>query len=152
MALCRSRLHFCQDAEDAAQESFLRIWKGLSALNDIDRFDAWLRSVAINACTDLHRKQPKQSYREDIDQCAMAAPNQRETDAIDEREYIKSLVAELDAPLSEVLLLFYYDELKYDEMAQWLNIARATVQERLAKARQKLRCRILQRRSPSHEL
>jgi RNA polymerase sigma-70 factor (ECF subfamily) len=67
--------------------------------------------------------------------------------ADDERAIIVQQVAAIPEDLREVVLLRYYEDLTYDEMARWLGVARATVNERLAKARALLRIRLARLRS-----
>src|SRR6187397_2785708 len=43
-------------AEDATQEAFVRAWRELPRLRDVDRFDAWLRRLVVNACYDESRR------------------------------------------------------------------------------------------------
>ena len=53
-----------------------------------------------------------------------------------------SCVDELPDDWREVVLLHYFNEMTYDEMAEWLGVARATVNERLRKGRERLRQRM----------
>ncbi len=57
----------------------------------------------------------------------------------DEQQQLIHLVHRLEEELREVVLLHYFDELTYDQIAQWLGIARSTVNERLAKSRHRLK-------------
>ena len=43
-------------AEDATQEAFVRAWREMPRLRDVDRFDAWLRRLVVNACYDEARR------------------------------------------------------------------------------------------------
>lgn len=60
----------------------------------------------------------------------------------DERLLLRQSIAELPTKLQEVVFLFYYEEMTYDQMATWLGVARATINERLSKAREILRRRL----------
>jgi len=44
-------------ADDATQETIVRVWRDLPSLRDPDRFDAWLRRLLVNACRDEGRRQ-----------------------------------------------------------------------------------------------
>jgi RNA polymerase sigma-70 factor (ECF subfamily) len=49
------------DAEDAVQDALVRAWRELPRLREIDRFDAWLRRLLVNACHDVgrsHKRHP----------------------------------------------------------------------------------------------
>ena len=45
-----------EDAQDAAQETFLRLYKNLSRLPDIQEIRSWLYRVTVNICNDVHRQ------------------------------------------------------------------------------------------------
>ena len=61
----------------------------------------------------------------------------------EEREQLAVLIADLPEDQREALLLYYYQEMSYDEMAQWLGVARSTVNDRLSKARRQLKRKLL---------
>ena len=61
----------------------------------------------------------------------------------DEREHILFLIGNLPEELREVILLHYYQRMTYDELAEWLEVARSTVNERLSKARRLLKQQLL---------
>ena len=53
---CQQRLHDRQEAEDAAQEAFVRAWRALPRLTGQQRFYPWLNVIATNLCTDRQRR------------------------------------------------------------------------------------------------
>ncbi len=72
--------------------------------------------------------------------CELAASSEaRFTTPDEEREHVMHHIHALPEELREIILLHYYEQLTYDQMAQWLGVARSTVSERLLKARQLLR-------------
>ena len=58
------------------------------------------------------------------------------------------LVHALPPQLRETILLHYYEDMTYDEIANWLGVARSTVNERLSKARKLLRLKLLSQEVP----
>ena len=58
------------------------------------------------------------------------------------------LVNALPDPLREIVLLHYYENMTYDQMAEWLDVARSTVNDRLSKARDMLKRQILMENAP----
>ena len=62
-----------------------------------------------------------------------------EVDKAEQQDALIRRIHELPEPLREVVFLHYYQEMTYDQMAQWLGIARSTVSERLSNARCRLR-------------
>lgn len=146
LALCQSRLVSSADAEDAAQESFLRAHQQLPQLRQPSRFGGWLRGIAAHVCIDLIRKLSR-TVTPAGDVAEAAAPTAGPAHAVedsDERQHLVRMIHELPETNREVLLLHYFDEMTYDEMAAWLGVARATVNERLSKGRAMLRRRLLQ--------
>lgn len=152
LAFCQSHLFSgsLQDAEDVAQDVLLRGMADLPSLSEPDNFGPWLRGVATHLCADWgrHRKRDQHHLqrlegqsRYQSDTCAAANLMN------DERELICRQLATIPADYQEVILLHYYEDLTYDEMARWLGVARATVNERLAKARGLLRIRLAALRS-----
>ena len=143
VALCQSRVGQRADAEELAQEALLRAIRSLSQLAAVESFDAWLRGIAVHLCLDWHRgrgRDKRLPLDTSLDRTA-SDPAQLAATA-DENEQLRQQIQELPPELQEVLYLHYYDQLSYDEMAGWLGVARATVNERLAKARGLLRVRL----------
>lgn len=150
LAFCQSRV-FTHEAEDLAQESFVRGFGKLSALSEPERFGPWMRGIATNVCADWLRN----AMRHKVSSSNPGASIEQMVDgnlgepaiAEDERAIIVQQVAAIPEELREVILLRYYENLTYDEMSRWLGVARATVNERLAKARALLRIRLAKLRS-----
>src|SRR5687767_15036898 len=44
------------DANDAAQDTFVAVWRGIGGLRDLDRFDAWLGRILVNQCRSALRR------------------------------------------------------------------------------------------------
>jgi len=51
-----------EDAQDAAQESFLRLYKSLNRLPDIQEIRSWLYRVTVNVCNDMHRARRRRGW------------------------------------------------------------------------------------------
>ena len=143
LAYCQSRVFQLADAEELAQETLIRAMIHLPDLAEHTAYGAWLRGIANHVCSDWHRRQRRHPQGEFIDVAASHEADPSEQVAIaDERMMLQDQMRELPEELREVLLLFYYEEYSYDEMAAWLQVARATVSERLARARNLLRLRM----------
>lgn len=85
----------------------------------------------------IRRQKVRQTSPADFDEIAGVT-----TESVGDREHcehVVRLVHALPESLREIVLLHYYDNLTYDQMATWLNVARSTVNERLSKARQLLK-------------
>lgn len=148
LAYCQSRVYQLADAEELTQETLMRALLDLSTLADPTRYDAWLRGIACHVCADWYRHRQRLAVNTLMDAEASADCNPMEQAGIaDERKMLQGRIGELPEDLREVLFLFYYEEYSYDEMAVWLGVARATVSERLTRARNMLKARLSQLRS-----
>jgi RNA polymerase sigma-70 factor (ECF subfamily) len=137
-------------AEDLAQEALLRGYAALKTLSDPERFGAWLHGIATRACLDwLKSKQRTQVNFSDLAPGGGAEEwfQGRGDEALDvERDdEIERLLGEVEALPEEyrkVLLLYYYDDVTYGDIAGMLGVSAATVNARLTKARALLRRRL----------
>ena len=142
-ALCRSRLLSRADAEDATQETFLRGLARIGELRSAAAMGGWLRQIAHNVCVDMIRRQKvRRTSTTDVQNLPVNS-NSESRPSRDEREHLVGLIEALPQSLREIVLLHYYEEMTYDEMAQWLNVARSTVNERLSKARHLLKQKLV---------
>jgi len=168
LAYCEARVRKAE-AEDLAQDILIRGYCALQTLASPDQFGSWLRGIAAHVCADWCRRRHRpglirydatpsnnggasrndDSYAASPVMDQIAAPTHEPALANDERNYLLDQLQTLPEELREVILLRYYDELTYEEMADWLGVARATVNERLAKARALLRIRLAKLRSDS---
>ena len=134
-AHCHSRLLSPLDAEDATQETFFRALARIDELRAPAAMGGWLRQISHHVCIDMIRRQKvRQTSPADFNQIASVT-----TESAGHREHVVRLVQALPESLREIVLLHYYDDMTYDQMASWLNVARSTVNERLSKARQLLK-------------
>ncbi len=159
MAICRTRTRSHHAAEDLAQESLLKALHSLDSLTDGDRFGPWVRSIAINLCRDSMRsarhRESVWSNQDDAQSHELPSDNELPEREIERREDLEQLWEAIDAlpaDCREVVLLRYFDERGYDEMAAMLEVSRATVNARLAKGREMLRRQLASHKEQSHEL
>lgn len=108
---------------------------------------AWIRHIARNVCIDMIRRK-KVRHTSCMDVRDIVGPDSAATSERDEQEHVMQLVHALPEPLREIILLHYYENMTYDEMAQWLGVARSTVNERLSKARHLLKQQLMTENAP----
>jgi len=139
LRLCCLYLRDFSLAEDAVQETFVRAYRGLSSFRRQSSEKTWLTRIAINACKNLLRspwwRLVDRAVSPDQLPEPASSPEARDGDVLRE-------VMRLPARHREVILLFYYQELKVREIAALLSVPQATVTTRLARARAKLRDRL----------
>jgi RNA polymerase sigma-70 factor (ECF subfamily) len=149
--LCSSLWHICgsrSDAEDAAQEAFLRAYLKLRNYTGASAFYTWLYRIAVNVVISDHRKRKTQatteqnrmicdrSQRDDSE--LPDDPLLREERANQVRQALNSLSSEHRT----ILVLREMESCDYDEIASLLNVPIGTVRSRLHRARLELRERL----------
>ena len=148
LALCHSRTGHAHTAEDLAQETLLRGFLALGSLADRRKFGPWLCGIATRVCLDW-LKSPKRSQVSsgDLDAHRAPAPSLagREVEQVDRKDEIHRLLAEVEKLPEEyrqVLMLYYYGDHTYRELAEILDVSAATINARLTRARALLRRRV----------
>jgi RNA polymerase sigma-70 factor (ECF subfamily) len=150
-ALCHARVGRAGVAEDMAQETLLRGFRSLRSLSDPHKFGAWLSGIAVRACLDWLKAKERTQVPFSVlsrDGNAEAALGRRAevdgeaTGQADEIDYLLAEVARLPQEYREVILLYYYDDVTYRDLAELLGVSSATVNARLTKARMLLRERL----------
>jgi RNA polymerase sigma-70 factor (ECF subfamily) len=150
--LARYLLRNAADADDAAQECYLR------ALRHFDTFRGteikpWLFAILRNICRGEFARRSRSALAMDqtMDDAEDAAPLWQEEQASPETEMlrhrdaesIRHLVAELPAPFREAIVLREINDLSYREIADVVGAPVGTVMSRLARARSMLRIALL---------
>lgn len=129
-----------EDAEDVAQEAFLRAHRGFASLRDRDRFRAWLVRTAFRLALDHLRGRARRQRREDVVAMAPEPVNSVEDDAA-RRERAETVGRAIDAlpeKLRIVTVLAAIEEHDVREVARLLVLPEGTVKSRLHLARKAL--------------
>jgi RNA polymerase sigma-70 factor (ECF subfamily) len=146
-SLAYRMLHNASDAEDAAQEIFVRAYTKLATFDRTRKFSTWLLSIASNYCIDVLRR--RRATVVDLDEVAFAVPSNEagpERSALDreQRQTIARAVAQLPETYRLVTILRYYHDLSYEEIEQVTGLSEATIKTRLFRARRQLEERLEQ--------
>ena len=139
-ALVYAKVGQFQDAEDITQDVFLNAYKKLSTLRRWDNFYPWLYSIAANRCKNFYRAQKEQV--ETMNLLARNLNHQAAVDADSESVKIEQLheaLASLPEMHCQVLVLRYMAGMKSKEIAQTLRVSPNTINQRLMRARAKLK-------------
>lgn len=140
-----------EDAMDALQESFIKIFRHLNKFNEESRFDTWVYRIVVNTCTDLLRKNAYKKteehfyYQDDEEKesilhLADSDPTPEETIIKKENStYIMECLEKLGQEHKEVLILRDMQGFSYDEISQVMECSVGTIKSRLNRARIKLR-------------
>lgn len=131
---CLSILHSPDDARDAVQEAFIAAWRRLPRLREPDRFDGWLRAIAINVSRDsLRRRRRVREIQLDNDTLGATAP------PVSDRLDIESALGQLPLGARDVADRYYLRDEPVREISARLGIPVGTVKSRLFHARATLR-------------
>jgi len=142
---CRRALPTREDAEDATMEIFSKLWEGkLSQYDETRSFSAWLYRVAANHCWDIlrRRKIRQDKETEDVDEVPLEHPDPSQLERLIEQktsEEVRHALQKLGARARMALVLRYYSDMSYDEIADALGVRRAFVGVVLLRARHELR-------------
>jgi RNA polymerase sigma-70 factor (ECF subfamily) len=143
LALATRMLGDRMEAEDVAQEAFMRIWKQAPRWREGEaRFDTWLHRVALNLCYDrlrAHREEPADELPDAADP---AATPDAQLEAQSREARVRAALAALPARQREALVLNYYQELSNIEAAALMGITVDALESLLARARRNLRAQL----------
>lgn len=144
--LCRHMLGNPQDAEDAAQDVFLKAFQALPKFQPDASLFTWLYRIAANTCIDRKRKPLWESLfgnsadgEELVHDRASEAPSPEklyQAKQIDRA--MQESLGKLSPKLRAVIILKEIEELSYEEIADTLEISMGTVKSRIARAREEL--------------
>jgi RNA polymerase sigma-70 factor (ECF subfamily) len=141
---CRRALPTREDAEDATMDIFMKL-KGILAQFDQERsFTAWLYRVAANHCWDVlrRRKTRQDKETEDLENVPLEHPDPSQLDMLIEQrtsEEVRRALDKLGSRARMALVMRYYSDMSYDEIADALGVRRAFVGVVLLRARHELR-------------
>jgi RNA polymerase sigma-70 factor (ECF subfamily) len=129
------------DAEDLTQETFCKAQEQLHQLRDHSRAKAWLFSILRNAY--LHRLRSDKNHRHvSIDTVGDIPQTPREGLTGDETEKIQQALTELDEVFRTPVILYYFEDFSYRDIAEQMDLPIGTVMSRLARAKAYLRQRL----------
>jgi RNA polymerase sigma-70 factor (ECF subfamily) len=131
------------DAQDIAQDAFLRCWKKQDSLPDVLNLKAWIFKVAINAAKDLRKSAWKRKTRtmpeEDVMMYKSAVSP---LESLQENEMVAQLrtaLMDLRPEEKEVFLLRQNAEMTYEQIAETANRPVGTIKTQMRSALQKLK-------------
>ena len=143
---CRRALPTREDAEDATMDIFAKLMRDnrLQQYDQSRSFTAWLYKVAANHCWDtLRRRKTRQDKEtEDLENVPLEHPDPNQLDRLIEQktsEEVRRALDKLGSRARMALVMRYYSDMSYDEIADALGVRRAFVGVVLLRARHELR-------------
>ena len=151
--LCRYMLDSRESAEDATCEVFLKLQRSIESYDGSIPFPRWLLRVAGNQCIDALRRQRRgrQVIVEVEEGATVVEARSAEPSPLgtvmskEERAQVRDAIARLPENYRLPLVLRYYSELSYDEIAQQLDLQRNYVAALIFRAKQELRRKLAHR-------
>ncbi|MGE7673336.1 RNA polymerase sigma factor [Lysinibacillus sp. NPDC094403] len=134
------------DLADVSQEVFVKLYRFLDQFKQ-DRFTTWLYKITLNATRDYYRKEQREQVKEERLNAQQQMPSssaEKHVLNFEEDRLLHNAIKALDEKYRYPIILFYFHELKYEEIAEVLNISLSTVKVRLLRAKEKLKAGLLQ--------
>lgn len=150
-SIAMSVLKHPEDAADLTQDAFIRLFRALPQYNGESRFTTWLYRLVVNMCRDELRRRGRQvpvappaPEEEEADQVAGVADDDRWADpeqalaSRELRDQVRRALAQLEEHYRLVLTLYYFDDLKYTDIAEILDIPLNTVKSHIRRGKERL--------------
>lgn len=133
-----------EDAEDLAQEVFLKIYRNIGKLSEPATFESWLHRITVNICLDaLEKRKRRPAIKIHLDDgeetSGFDAPSNSNTaksfEAEETRNCLDKALSKLDPKGRSVVVLRDIEELSYEEIAESLEVGLSAVKMRIHRAR-----------------
>jgi RNA polymerase sigma-70 factor (ECF subfamily) len=140
--LCRYMLQDPENAQDAAQDVFLKAYKALKDFRPESSLYTWIYRIAVTTCLDYRRKSRRETFRteplsEDLPSVEPLPEELYESGEIPDS--IQLALQKLPEKLKAAIVLREIEELSYEEIAEVLHTSPGTVKSRISRAREQLR-------------
>lgn len=135
---CLLQLRDVSQAEDAAQDVFIKAWRALGAFRGDSSERTWLLRIAANTCRDYQRT----GWFRFMDRSVTPEDMERGAAFDFPDDSLSGAITALPALLRQAVTLRYFEELSIREMTQVLQVSEATVKRRIRKANALLRSRL----------
>lgn len=140
--ICLRMLTVEEDAEEAAQDVFVKAFRSIQGFQEKSKFSTWLYRIAYNQCISVIRKKVKMiDLVDEMPEYEISEGdlNGLETLSSGERSrYLKMALEALPETDGVVVTLFYYDELSLDEIAQVTGLTSSNIRIKLHRSRKKM--------------
>ena len=138
-----SRLAPADQVPDLVQEVLLRLHRAGPTYRENGHFSTWLFQIALNVARDAGRRQAHAAQALPAEEpAATGASAEQRCEARELGELVARAVAELPAPLREVLALRHDRDMNFEEMSRLLGVPASTLKSRFSAALRQLRARL----------
>lgn len=141
--LCYRMLGKREDAEDAAQETFIRVLRSLARWDDSRDFEPWLLAIAGNRCRTALANRRRKPAADNLDDVApVAADSEGDTHLAEE---VQRALAQVRDEYRQAFVLFHEHEKSYGEIADMMGVPLGTIKTWVHRARRDLMEQLKQR-------
>lgn len=131
-------------AQDALQETYIRVLKTIGKLQNPQLFVAWLNRINFNTCYDMRRRNQREaSVADEVLESYPASGGgsspEDEVVAVDTDAYLMQQVQNLPVVESQAILMRYYQDMPINDIAAVLDMSRSTVKRHLKSGIERLR-------------
>lgn len=145
-SLCARMCGNAEDAEEAAQDAFLALWRGIDRFRQESSLSTWIYRLASNACIDLMRRKKKGAGSVSLDDEELfvdavdpAPQPHEEAERRETQRLLQEGLLSLPAEYRSILLLREIEGLSYSEISTALDLELGTVKSRISRGRTLLR-------------
>ena len=145
-SLCSRMCGNAEDAEEAAQDAFLALWRGIDRFRQESSLSTWIYRLASNACIDLMRRKKKGAGSVSLDDEELfvdavdpAPQPHEEAERRETQRLLQEGLLSLPAEYRSILLLREIEGLSYSEISAALDLELGTVKSRISRGRTLLR-------------
>ncbi len=125
-------------ASDVTQQVFLKLLTSIHQFRGDADFSTWLYRLVVNACLDMARNRKLAAERSGAEDAASARPQEEDYARAQMANSVRDAVSALPAKFRIAVLLRYFEDLSYEEMAKALHCSMGTVASRLSRGHKML--------------
>jgi RNA polymerase sigma-70 factor (ECF subfamily) len=152
-SICLRVLKKREDAEEAAQDTFLKVYKTLGSFEQKSKFSTWLYTVAYRTALDKTRK--KQPYTQSINGESTDGPSLQiavektaqpdiQMHNMDLKDHLEKAIQQLPTADASIISLFYLHERSVKEVAEIMNMTETNIKTKLHRLRERLKVKLNQ--------
>jgi RNA polymerase sigma-70 factor (ECF subfamily) len=130
-----------EEAGDAVQTAFVKVYENLRAFDQSRRFFSWSYRILVNECLNVRRGQ-RPSEPIDANLVADGSPHE-DVERTERRRQVQAAILQLPIEYRDVIVLHYFSGLAYEDISDTLGVPEKTVKSRLYTARQRLAAMLL---------
>jgi RNA polymerase sigma-70 factor, ECF subfamily len=156
-SICRGIMRNEADAADMTQDAFVRVLRSLHTFRGETKFTTWLYRLATNVCLDELRRRGAPTLTldagdEDSPSIEPADPDpwvqpERWASAAEDAAELQKALGKLTTPQRLALTLFYFEDLRYEDIAQVMDVPLNTVKSHIRRAKERLAELLMGRRN-----